>query len=60
MTTQEWDELNALRKAISLNPASVAPEDQERFTQLLVRSWDYLVPVSEVAHESPVGPQRVL
>ena len=54
MTQTEWDELDMLRRAISFSPASVAPESQERFTELLVKSWSYvedggLVPVEEVA-----------
>ena len=49
MTQAEWDELDMLRRAISFSPASVAPESQERFTELLVKSWDYLVPVQKVA-----------
>ena len=49
MTQAEWDELDMLRKAISFSPAFVAPESQERFTELLVKSWDYLVPVQKVA-----------
>ena len=49
MTQAEWDELNMLRRAISFSPAMVAPEEQERFTQLLVKSWDYLVPAEKVA-----------
>lgn len=39
LTDAEWEELNALRKAINQNPASVHPEKMELFTQLLVRSW---------------------
>ena len=39
MNQEEWDEMNALRKAITDNPASVHPDKQERFTELLVRSW---------------------
>lgn len=38
LTTEEWQELNALREAITYNPASVTPEKQEKFTELLVRS----------------------
>jgi len=54
MTSEEWAELDMLRQAISYNPATVAPKEQERFTQLLVRSWGYvndgtLMPVEEVA-----------
>jgi hypothetical protein len=39
MTDEEWNELDALRKAITDNPAAVCPQKQERFTELLVRSW---------------------
>ena len=54
MTHEEWAELDALRKAISLSPATVVPEEQERFTELLVKSWNYvdqegLRPVEKVA-----------
>lgn len=38
LTTEEWKEMDDLRKAINQNPASVHPEKQERFTQLFVRS----------------------
>ena len=40
LTTEEWNELNALRVAINTNPASVHPEKQERFTELFVRSLE--------------------
>jgi hypothetical protein len=54
MTQAEWDELDMLRRAISFSPASVVPESQERFTELLVKSWSYvdqggLVPVEKVS-----------
>lgn len=42
MTQEEWKELNDLRAAITQYPASVVPEKQERFTELLVRSWEYI------------------
>lgn len=42
MTQEEWKELNDLRAAISQRPASVVPEKQERFTELLVKSWSYV------------------
>lgn len=42
MTQEEWKELNDLRAAISERPASVVPEKQERFTELLVKSWSYI------------------
>jgi len=38
LSKEEWLELNSLRKAISDNPASVAPWLQERFTALFTRS----------------------
>ena len=51
MTHEEWAELDALRKAISLSPATVVPEEQERFTELLVRSWNYIY-----SNEGTVSP----
>jgi hypothetical protein len=39
LTTEEWNELNALRKAINHDPSQVSPEKMEIFTDLLVRSW---------------------
>jgi len=42
LTKEEWQELDALRKAINDNPASVHPEKQERFTELFVRSLSYV------------------
>jgi hypothetical protein len=38
LTEEEWNELDALRKAINYSPASVHPEKQERFTELFVKS----------------------
>lgn len=38
LSPAEWQELDALRKAISENPASVVPSQQERFTALFARS----------------------
>ena len=38
LTVEEWDELNALRRAINYNPHTVTPEKMEKFTELLVRS----------------------
>ena len=57
MTQAEWDELDVLRRAISYNPATVTPEKQERFTELLVKSWSYvdLGPVDKVDYLSPTG-----
>ena len=38
LTREEWDELNALRKAINYNPSQVCPQKMEKFTELFVRS----------------------
>ena len=38
LTTEEWNELNALRLAINYDPHTVTPEKMELFTELLVRS----------------------
>jgi len=38
LTTEEWNELNVLREAITYGPASVIPEKQEKFTELFVKS----------------------
>jgi hypothetical protein len=38
LTVEEWYELNYLKEAISDHPASVHPDKQERFTELLVKS----------------------
>jgi hypothetical protein len=40
LTDKEWDELVALKNAINDNPASVCAEKMEKFTELLVRSWE--------------------
>jgi hypothetical protein len=40
LTTDEWNELVALKDAINQNPASVHPEKMELFTELLVRSLE--------------------
>jgi hypothetical protein len=40
LTTEEWDELNALRMAINYSPHTVAPEKMEKFTELMVRSLE--------------------
>ena len=39
LSTEEWNELVALKNAINYNPASVHPEKMELFTELLVKSW---------------------
>jgi len=38
LTSEEWNELNALRKAINYNPHTVCHQKMEKFTELLVRS----------------------
>jgi hypothetical protein len=38
LSKEEWRELQALRRAISDNPASVASWKQEQFTSLFARS----------------------
>jgi hypothetical protein len=38
LTTEEWNELNALREAINYNPHTVSYQKMEKFTELLVRS----------------------
>jgi hypothetical protein len=40
LTTEEWNELVALKDAISYNPHTVAPQSMERFTELFVRSLE--------------------
>ena len=40
LTTEEWNELNALRKAINYDPHTVSPEKMEKFTELMVRSLE--------------------
>jgi len=40
LTTEEWNELNALRKAINYDPHTVTPEKMEKFTELMVRSLE--------------------
>jgi len=40
LTTEEWNELNALRKAINYNPHTVSPQKMEKFTELMVRSLE--------------------
>lgn len=56
LTVEEWDELNALRVAINVNPASVHPDKQERFTELFVRSLlgkESYVPLEKVSTNAP-------
>jgi hypothetical protein len=38
LTHEEWNELNALRKAINYDPSQVCPQKMEEFTALFVRS----------------------
>jgi len=40
LTTEEWNELVALKDAIKYDPASVHYEKMERFTELMVRSLE--------------------
>jgi hypothetical protein len=40
LTEEEWNELNALRKAINYDPYTVSPEKMEKFTELMVRSLE--------------------
>ncbi len=42
LTLEEWDELVALKNAINYNLSSVHPDEQERFTQLFVKSLAYV------------------
>lgn len=53
LTTEEWYELNVLKEAITYNPATVTPEKQEKFTELLVRSL--LGKGDHVIHTSPTN-----
>lgn len=40
LTTEEWNELIALKNAINQNPATVHPDKMELFTELMVRSLE--------------------
>jgi hypothetical protein len=40
LTTEEWEELNALREAINLDTHQVHPSKMEKFTELFVRSLE--------------------
>lgn len=42
LTKEEFKEMDDLRKAISQSPSSVHPNQQERFTELFVRSLPYV------------------
>ncbi|AFB15302.1 hypothetical protein RW03080701_018 [Synechococcus phage S-RIM8] len=52
LTADEWNELDALRRAINELPAAVHPDKMEKFTELLIRSqhgvaWRDGSPMSE-------------
>ena len=40
LSQEEWNELNDLKDAINLYPASVHPTKMERFTELFVRTLE--------------------
>ena len=40
LTQEEWDELVALKDAITYRPQSVSAEKMEKFTELMVRSLE--------------------
>ena len=40
LTQEEWDELIALKEAISYAPQTVSAEKMEKFTELMVRSLE--------------------
>ena len=40
LTKEEWDELVALKDAITYRPQSVSSEKMEKFTELMVRSLE--------------------
>lgn len=40
LTSEEWNELIALKDAIKYDPASVHYDKMERFTELMVRSLE--------------------
>jgi hypothetical protein len=40
LTEEEWEELVALKEAITYHPHSVSAEKMELFTELLVRSLE--------------------
>ena len=43
ITKEELKELDVLYTAINYNPASVHPDEQEKFTYLFVKSLSYVV-----------------
>ena len=40
LTKEEWDELVALKDAITYRPASVSADKMEKFAELMVRSLE--------------------
>jgi hypothetical protein len=40
LTTEEWDELVALKDAITYYPSSVSAEKMEKFAELMVRTLE--------------------
>ncbi len=40
LTTEEWEELIALKDAITYRPSSVCSEKMEKFVELMVRSLE--------------------
>jgi hypothetical protein len=40
LTEEEWDELVALKEAITYRPASVSAHKMEKFAELMVRSLE--------------------
>jgi hypothetical protein len=40
LTNEEWDELVALKDAITYSPQTVSAEKMEKFTELMVRSLE--------------------
>jgi hypothetical protein len=40
LTEEEWDELVALKDAITYSPQTVSPDRMEKFAELMVRSLE--------------------
>jgi hypothetical protein len=40
LSTEEWNELIALKEAIHYDPHTVSPHKMEKFTELMVRSLE--------------------
>jgi hypothetical protein len=40
LSTEEWNELIALKEAIHYDPHTVSPQKMEKFTELMVRSLE--------------------